>query len=617
MRVLENAELKYTLEELLKKSAGAAHYSLCVVKYSVAIKRRSQNARGWILNLLEREPCLADGAAGSIGEGRVVFLASCEQRTLEALFDRLLTAARRERIFNSMTIGAFREADEGSGLDEMYKKALRAQLYAENTGGWQGHFYSEEYERNFMEHVKEFWEYQEEKADAEFILKIQEDSNLSYMIQEMKQYDKVTKLPDYDTFLKKSMEIIEKDREHRHFGVLYADILGFKALNSIYGEQEGNRMLLAFADHLRKSDFYLCGSRVYADNFVALFTIPEGVSAEDMAEKFHRETEAFLAREWEAHPKCFPGFVCGICEIPNRAKSIHPYISRAEQVRKSLKPTFVSRCAIFTEEMEKNHVRRRRLSEQIMQAFSDDGFYFVLQPLFDIRTGEITGAEALARMRSTGEEIMPGEFIPLMETVGDITRLDFLIYDKVCRYMAERKRRGLSSFSVSVNISREEFKNAGFVDDFHRLVTGYGVDPKDLGLEITESIFVENLMEISDAVNRFREYGYPILLDDFGSGFSSLNVLKDISFDIIKLDRSFLGRSEITYANKSIINSIVILSRDLNVEVLCEGVENEAQARFLKGIGCKMAQGFFYAKPMAVEDFEMLYDKIGSKRKQE
>lgn len=220
MRVLENAELKYTLEELLKKSAGAAHYSLCVVKYSVAIKRRSQNARGWILNLLEREPCLADGAAGSIGEGRIVFLASCEQRTLEALFDRLLTAARRERIFNSMTIGAFRETDEGSGLDEMYKKALRAQLYAENTGGWQGRFYSEEYERNFMEHVKEFWEYQEEKADAEFILKIQEDSNLSYMIQEMKQYDKVTKLPDYDTFLKKSMEIIEKDREHRHFGVL-------------------------------------------------------------------------------------------------------------------------------------------------------------------------------------------------------------------------------------------------------------------------------------------------------------------------------------------------------------------------------------------------------------
>ena len=124
-------------------------------------------------------------------------------------------------------------------------------------------------------------------------------------------------------------------------------------------------------------------------------------------------------------------------------------------------------------------------------------------------------------------------------------------------------------------------------------------------------------MEISDAVNRFREYGYPILLDDFGSGFSSLNVLKDISFDIIKLDRSFLGRSEITYANKSIISSIVNLSRDLNVEVLCEGVENEAQARFLKGIGCKMAQGFFYAKPMAVEDFEMLYDKIGNKRKQE
>ena len=204
-------------------------------------------------------------------------------------------------------------------------------------------------------------------------------------------------------------------------------------------------------------------------------------------------------------------------------------------------------------------------------------------------------------------------YLPPLSSIGELNQVAWEIW-KIADRMEVSQRKLLAILEAEASRT---------IDETCRVIREYAdyeilpdniIKPDDYAHYLLNLHHVQIPKELEPCV-RFREYGFPILLDDFGSGFSSLNVLKDISFDIIKLDRSFLGRSEFTYANKSIINSIVNLSRDLNVEVLCEGVENEAQARFLKGIGCKMAQGFFYAKPMAVEDFEMLYDKIGSKGK--
>lgn len=237
------------------------------------------------------------------------------------------------------------------------------------------------------------------------------------------------------------------------------------------------------------------------------------------------------------------------------------------------------------------------------------GVFFLLQPQIDIATGAVVGAEALARMRTPdGRDIMPASFVPLLEESGDIISLDFLVYEQVCRYLRQCLDTGRPFVPVTVNISRENFKNPAFAEEFHALVCAHGLEPRHVGLEITESVFIKNLTEIRDSVRQFKQYGYSIWLDDFGAGYSSLNVLKEVPFDVIKIDRSLLGSGEIASVNKSIISSIISLSGDLHMEVLCEGVENATQRNFLLGFGGIQAQGFFYARPMSCQDFEALME---------
>ncbi|MFT4300396.1 MAG: GGDEF domain-containing phosphodiesterase [Desulfovibrio sp.] len=444
---------------------------------------------------------------------------------------------------------------------------------------------------------------------SEINLKSWESCQIRRLLSRMEQYDRTTWLMQYESFLQQALRVVRTECLGRRFGILHADMQGFQVLNRIYGERAGNSMLRAFAAFLRRCDSYVCGSRVFADQFAMLFTIPPDISLQGMAKKLVSEGEQFLAEKRNLHPRSHLAFVGGICAVEGTPESLHPLVSRADKARRDLKPTLRSRCGIFTEAMEVCRLQRQSLYEDIAKALESRGVFFLLQPQIDIATGTVVGAEALARMRTPdGKIIMPDSFVPLLEESGDITSLDFTIYGQVCKHMQRRQQSGKPLVPVSLNISREHFRNPTFVSEFHSLVQAHDLAPRWVGLEITESVFVKKLEEISESVRQLKQFGYSIWLDDFGAGYSSLNVLKDVPFDFIKIDRGLLGTGEIAPTNKSIINSVVRLAEDLNMGILCEGVENASQRDFLSRLGRIQAQGFYYAHPMSLEDFEHLLD---------
>lgn len=443
----------------------------------------------------------------------------------------------------------------------------------------------------------------------ELDLKSRESCRIRRLLGCMEQYDRTTWLLQFESFLQEALRVVRSDLTGRRFAVLHADMQGFQVLNRLYGEQAGNSMLRAFAAFLRHLDCYVCASRIFADQFTMLFTVPEGTSLEAAAGKIVAKGELFLAKKRNLHPRSHLAFVGGVCPVEGTPASLHPHVSRADQARRALKPTLRSRGGIFTDAMEVRRLQRQSLYEDVIKSLECGGVFFLLQPQIDIATGAVVGAEALARMRTPdGRDIMPASFVPLLEESGDIISLDFLVYEQVCRYLRQCLDTGRPFVPVTVNISRENFKNPAFAEEFHALVCAHGLEPRHVGLEITESVFIKNLTEIRDSVRQFKQYGYSIWLDDFGAGYSSLNVLKEVPFDVIKIDRSLLGSGEIASVNKSIISSIISLSGDLYMEVLCEGVENATQRNFLLGFGGIQAQGFFYARPMSCQDFEALME---------
>lgn len=611
MYLYNNIELQQLIMKELKKDNTNIHSVLFVIHVESSIYKNDNELKKDILKLLVEYPLFLKSSYGFLSSGNIVVFSDEGKIEAEEMMKDFLKKAKKENIYKNISIGATVRKNKDTNLETLYQQVIRATFHAETAGGWQYFFYSEEKENEFLESVKNFWEFNKELSDSQFIAKLMSDDKIKNLFERLEQFDNISGLPSYSSFIKKAQDHIEDKNENRKLAVFYADIIGFKSLNRIYGEEEGNRFLKAFSDLTKANEFYISACRVYADNFIELFTIPDEVTLEQLSAKFIRDCNGFLQKQAHFHPKCNLGFICGMCAIEDRSESIYSYISKADAVRKSLKPSLTSKSGVFDAPKKALYLIKQERLRTIMTALENKSFVFHLQPKINILTNEIIGAEALVRMTSFDNNIsplMPGEFIPLMEETGDIVRLDFFIYKKVCNYINERKKKNLPLFPISVNVSREHFKNPHFVQQIDYIVKNTGIETKYLELEVTESVFSSNIADILNAIFDLKSLGYSIQMDDFGSGYSSLNLLKDIPFDLIKLDKEFLGRGEISKKNRILIKGIIALCKELDIPLLCEGVETREQIDFLKKSGCSIVQGFYFAKPMPVEDFEKIYD---------
>lgn len=443
------------------------------------------------------------------------------------------------------------------------------------------------------------------EEDEEEILEeiiIQEIENNLPLSEKNYKCDKITGLPNELCFFEKAKKIMQKEPQ-KNYAIVYTDINCFGYVNKMYGYLEGNRLLAFFAAMMkRERDIVKEATRLSADNFVFLITYD---TKDTVAEQICMLNEEFSGQCYQERMGLRLILSSGVAFLEEDT-SIMSAIDNANTARKSVKGnSLITSCGLFTEEMQQRILWETYVNQHMEAALSNKEFCVYYQPKISLQTERIVGAEALIRWTTPdGEIIPPVRFIPILEKNGFIERLDFFVYEEVCRFLRGRIAKKQNVVPISVNVSGAHLTDSYFVQNIISLVRRYEIPSYLIELELTETVCIENSEVAIDMVRQFREHGFLVSIDDFGSGFSSLNLLKDMETDIIKLDRQFFREGEMHKEEQIIISSIVHMAKKLNMKVISEGVETHAQSEFLKGIMCDMAQGYYFAKPMPLDSFE-------------
>ena len=266
-------------------------------------------------------------------------------------------------------------------------------------------------------------------------------------------------------------------------------------------------------------------------------------------------------------------------------------------------------CGEYDDDMRENMVSEQVIVNNMNGSLERDEFIVYLQPKYNLNTEKVVGAEALVRwIHPQLGFVSPAKFVPIFEQNGFIYQLDKYVWEKTCQMLREDIDAGRPVMPVSINVSRVDFYSPNLVQVFEDLTAKYNLDPRLLELELTESAYVDNPQQIIEITSQLQAKGFVILMDDFGSGYSSLNMLKDLPVDILKIDLRFLSDSQGVENGRAdnILNSVVRMAKRLDVPVIAEGVETQKQVDFLRTIGCEYAQGYFFAEPVPLDEYRNL-----------
>ena len=250
---------------------------------------------------------------------------------------------------------------------------------------------------------------------------------------------------------------------------------------------------------------------------------------------------------------------------------------------------------------------KSKLEKDFEEGLKNKEFKIYIQPKIDIKTERIAGAEALIRREKQGKLIMPKEFVPLYEKTSLITKLDMFVFENVCKKIKEWKDKDYKLFPISVNESRKILYNKNHVNELVSIAEKYEVTPNLIELELTETAAVSNIEYAKKAAEEVKKIGFIVSMDDFGVGYSSFYMLKNIHIEILKIDKSFSDEIIKDKRGRIILESIIDMAKKLEIKTVAEGIETKEQVEYLRKIGCDMVQGYYYAKPMPVEEFERKY----------
>ena len=284
-------------------------------------------------------------------------------------------------------------------------------------------------------------------------------------------------------------------------------------------------------------------------------------------------------------------------------------LEHANMARKKIAPGYRVPMGIYDEKDKLRLGREKELEMKMHDSLGRGDFIPYLQPKYELEGETIAGAEALVRWVDPEEGmIYPDEFIPLFESNGFVVDIDLYMFEEVCRMVERWQREGWRTIPISVNLSRSHFNVPDFFRAYEEILERYDVPPKSIEIELTESLFYNDMEELNSLVGRIHNVGLSCSIDDFGSGFSSLNVLKDVQVDALKLDRVFFAndREEDNERGKNVIQSVIQLAQALDLHTISEGVEERNQVEFLKQMKCDLIQGYVFARPMPVPEFEKL-----------
>ena len=385
------------------------------------------------------------------------------------------------------------------------------------------------------------------------------------------------------------------------------DVEKFKFVNNVYGYETGNRLLQhivrVFCKHLKENERI---ARLYNDEFTVLMHFSD---REDLIRRLEQITGEIEQFKNQISGNFDLTISYGIHKLIDQKdpKDISDMMDKANLAHKLGKGRHSTEINFYRDTLYDDMVREKEIENSMKSALKNREFEVYLQPKIDLDTGKVSGAEALTRWNHPQKGLLyPGEFIPVFEKNGFVADLDIFVFEEVCKLLSGWIKEGLPVVPVSVNVSRHLLENVDFTGIYVNLLKRYQVPVNLIELELTETVVFENVEYIVDVLNRLKENGFVLSMDDFGSGYSSLNLLKEIPVDVLKLDRGFFKEIMNNDRGKKIVNGVIRLAKSIGIKVVAEGVETPQQSDFLRQVGCDMAQGYLFAKPMPIRQFEAL-----------
>ncbi len=384
---------------------------------------------------------------------------------------------------------------------------------------------------------------------------------------------------------------------------MFIDIDNFKRVNDVYGHSMGDELLICISRLIENSvDGFV--SRIGGDEFVVI--IDGNMTEDDVIHTAQRLLDGVNNLEFRKDVLSHISLSIGIVMKQHVIESLDDVLQKCDTAMYQAKYDGKNRYVLYHEYDEV--VRRNKNIELEMESALETGqFQVYLQPKINMITSKLYGAEALARWVHPEDGVRsPGIFIPLFEKNGFISKLDMYMFESVCKLKAQwiERGEGYANVAVSVNMSRLHLFDERFPDILCEIADRYGIPHNELEIEITESIFVKDRKELIRSIENVKDKGFLVSIDDFGSGFSALNILKDLKVHTIKIDREFFNDIGTTAQGKSIVKNVIAMCLDLKVDVVTEGIERKDQVDFVTRCGCQIAQGFYYSKPLEVKDFE-------------
>ncbi|RDU24275.1 EAL domain-containing protein [Anaerosacchariphilus polymeriproducens] len=418
---------------------------------------------------------------------------------------------------------------------------------------------------------------------------------------EKKAYtDSVTGINNWDKFCIEAVDKLNCNESNKYAYVLL-DLDKFKIINSRYGISEGDKALLYVAEALKENTTRKdVIARVYADVFCMLIHYDEEL---DIIRKI--SSIILKLERYNVGPKLSAVF--GIYKIEDKSVSLNLINDRANLAKNTVKQNSVNAYAFYDVSVMDKIIQETDITNSMTEALKTGQFKLFLQPKYSLKTGKIESAEALVRWVHPEKGIIsPNEFIPLFERKGLIKNLDYYIWEQACKTMNKWEKQGLGVLPIAINVSKVHLYSMDLVNKLQSLTQTYGIKPRNLELEITERLFCSDSDLVLKMMNRIKQNDFLFTMDDFGSEYSSLKLLKQMPIDVLKIDQEFLAEISLSDKVKIVIRDVINMAKHMNILVVCEGVETKEQADFLKETNCDYVQGYYYSKALSVEAFEKL-----------
>lgn len=420
--------------------------------------------------------------------------------------------------------------------------------------------------------------------------------------------DKLTGLKTFDAFKKKANELLENNKQR--YIIIKLDIRNFKLINRIYGFDIGNEVIKNMASSLKEilRDKHCLCARLSIDNFILMLPYESNEKIDALREMFVAHFRVLMGTNFVDNID-FPtgqyttekeGAIENIEDIYEKVNFAHQYA----------KQNNIDLIVDYEETLEKNAIYQKDLEDRMQSALFEEQFKLYVQPKYCLLEDKVCSGEALIRWQEKdGNILSPGQFIPLFEKNGFIVQLDKYMFEKVAQLLRNIIDEGREPHPISVNFSRLHLHNENLVSELCEIANRYHLPHHLFEVELTESIVFENIEIIISLIDQLHENGFSISIDDFGAGYSSLSLLKDVKVDVVKLDCSFFSTMKREERSDIVINNILRMTKELNIKTVAEGIETEDYVLFLKECQCDMIQGYYYSKPISQEEYKDKYFK--------